>query len=276
MSPSAASSTGSGSTGETAHEPANIPSTDPVDTGQAETPSADGDTGAFARRSLAGKSALWVGLTVAQFVLVGGFGLVFLHLLRPVAQDENAVNRWFVQQRTDLGNTVSDWLSHAADTGAIVAYVVLAGLILRWVLHRWLESLVVALTVSTQAAVFLACTVLVKRTRPPVPKLDVSPPTSSYPSGHVGAATAFAASLALVLAWHQRHRLAQWAAWLILLFPAAVAWSRLYRGMHHLSDVLAGVADGFLALTVSLVVLIGGLHRHSGGTTRHAAKHGAT
>lgn len=222
----------------------------------------------LAHRSWPARVGLWVGLALAQLVLVGGLGLLLTHVWRSLSTEENGVNRWFVPRRTGLGNTVTDWLSHAADTGTIIAYVVLAGLVLRWVLHRWLESFVVALTVSTQAAIFLACTVLVKRPRPPVPKLDVSPPTSSYPSGHVGAATAFAVSLAVVIAWHQRHRLARWACVLLLAFPIAVAWSRLYRGMHHLSDVLMGGADGFLALTVTLVVLTGAVthqRRHLAG-----------
>jgi undecaprenyl-diphosphatase len=42
-------------------------------------------------------------------------------------------------------------------------------------------------------------------------------------------------------------------AWsLAVLLPLVVAASRLYRGMHHLSDVVAGVILGCLALLVAL------------------------
>lgn len=222
-------------------------------------------------RVVARRTAHVLALLVVQLVVVAGIGLLITGPLHETFRHENAVNAWFVGRRTDVGNFISNWASHSADTGVIVAYVVVAGLILRWVLGRWRESLVIAVAVAGQAAVFLACTVIVKRERPEVPKLDVSPPTSSYPSGHVGAAVAFWATLALVLAWHQRAAIARAACWLLLLVPALVAWSRLYRGMHHLSDVIMGVVDGLVAMSIAAYVLAGGLRRGGGVTTPRVA-----
>jgi membrane-associated phospholipid phosphatase len=94
---------------------------------------------------------------------------------------------------------------------------------------------------------FLVTTLVVHRPRPHVVKLDHSPPTSSFPSGHTAAALTLYGALALLIYLHTRRR----SAWLLLLMPAAVGMARLYRGMHHPSDVLAGLLLGTLAITAA-------------------------
>lgn len=58
----------------------------------------------------------------------------------------------------------------------------------------------------------------------------------SFPSGHCGAAFAFFG--VAVFADH-RH-------WWLLLAAAAIAWSRIYLNVHHLSDVFVGAFAGLL------------------------------
>jgi membrane-associated phospholipid phosphatase len=78
-----------------------------------------------------------------------------------------------------------------------------------------------------------------------VPKLDPAPPTSSYPSGHVGAATALYLSFALLAAQRiERAWLRRLVIVVCAVIPFLVAYARLYRGMHHLSDVLIGALNG--------------------------------
>jgi len=61
------------------------------------------------------------------------------------------------------------------------------------------------------------------------------PASSSFPSSHAAMSTAAALALCKV-----RPRLAPvWVA-----MAGAMAWSRAYAGVHHTSDVLAGVAVG--------------------------------
>ena len=61
------------------------------------------------------------------------------------------------------------------------------------------------------------------------------PPSTSFPSGHAASATAAAILLA--------DGMPGWGAPLALL-ALAVAWSRLQTGLHHLSDVVGGIALG--------------------------------
>lgn len=67
----------------------------------------------------------------------------------------------------------------------------------------------------------------------------------SFPSGHAALATAFYASMALLLTWTRGARFRALVA--AFLVAAAVGLSRLYLGVHWLSDVVAGEALGFAA-----------------------------
>ena len=93
-------------------------------------------------------------------------------------------------------------------------------------------------------------TLAIDRARPAVPHMDQSPPTSSFPSGHTSAAVALYLGLAVVLAMHTDHRWLKALCWLLLLVPVCVAVSRLYRGMHHPSDVTASFVNGALCVII--------------------------
>ncbi len=64
--------------------------------------------------------------------------------------------------------------------------------------------------------------------------------TSSFPSSHSAVTAAFAT--VMILAYRQRTR---WA-WLALLVPLVIGYSRIYVGVHYPSDVLGGWALGGL------------------------------
>ncbi|MEK7644212.1 MAG: phosphatase PAP2 family protein [Patescibacteria group bacterium] len=75
----------------------------------------------------------------------------------------------------------------------------------------------------------------------------------SFPSGHATAAVAFYGFLAYYFYCRQKTR----GRKIIVLISAtvmilAIGFSRLYLGVHYLSDVLAGYAVGFLFLVTSI------------------------
>ena len=117
-----------------------------------------------------------------------------------------------------------------------------------------------------------------------MPRLDVAPPTSSFPSGHTAAAVALYGCLALVVLRQSANR---WAARTIAVLcccvPVIVAVSRVYRGMHYLTDVLGGVLLGTVWLYAAVHgIRLGVAHwqlRHGGGAgdwrgRRSAVRHG--
>jgi membrane-associated phospholipid phosphatase len=158
---------------------------------------------------------------------------------------EDAVNRELAADRTPGWNDVSLVFSTLASTQVIVVVTVLTALVLRLVLHRWREPLFLCAAVSAQALIFLFTTMVIDRNRPAVEHMDASPPTSSFPSGHTSAATALYVGIALLLALRARSGPAKVAWWsLLVLVPIGVAVTRMYRGMHHPSDVLASFLNG--------------------------------
>jgi membrane-associated phospholipid phosphatase len=102
-----------------------------------------------------------------------------------------------------------------------------------------------AATVWGTLAVNYAVKLAVRRERPLAPEagtLVPAPASSSFPSSH----SAMSAAAAVVLC-RERPRLAPlWVA-----MAAAMAWSRLYAGVHHADDVAAGVAVGVLTGSIA-------------------------
>jgi undecaprenyl-diphosphatase len=157
---------------------------------------------------------------------------------------EDGINRELAGDRTPAGNGVSWFFSTLASTPVIIAVTAVVAITLRLTLHRWREPLFLCAAVSAQAIVFFFTTLVINRGRPTVPHMDRSPPTSSFPSGHTSAAFALYAGLALVLASLTRRTWLKMLCWVLILVPLSVAIARMYRGMHHPSDVVASFLNG--------------------------------
>jgi membrane-associated phospholipid phosphatase len=94
-------------------------------------------------------------------------------------------------------------------------------------------------------------TLFVERRRPDVPRLESLPVDASYPSGHTAASIALYCGLAVLVT--SRFARGGWRIpiWVIAVaIPPVVALSRIYRGMHHPIDALAGVPIGIAAIVV--------------------------
>lgn len=193
--------------------------------------------------------ALW-------FVVLASVGWLLGHPLKEAISGEDAVNRWFATARTPGWNSATNVMSMVADTGTIIITMLAASLIYWLIARRLRDVLAVVLGVMTQAGLFLLITLLIDRPRPEVPKLDESPPTSSFPSGHTGAATALYIGLA-ILCVRRFPSLGARVFFAIAfgLMPLLVATSRLYRGMHHPSDVVFGLLNGGICAVIAYVAL---------------------
>jgi undecaprenyl-diphosphatase len=188
--------------------------------------------------------------------LMAGLGWLVTHQLVHVwpFSAEDSVDRTLAAHRDSALNDVTGTLSTVADTTCTVL-LALGAIIVAWrVSGGWRAPGFIALALATEVSVFLMTTVLVHRARPGVVELDHSPPTSSFPSGH----TAAAMVLYGAVAWLIARGTGRWQAWLLLLMPAAVAFARLYRGMHHPSDVVAGFLLGACSLLIAARAVLGG------------------
>jgi undecaprenyl-diphosphatase len=118
--------------------------------------------------------------------------------------------------------------------------------IIWWRTKEWWFAVVPLIAISLQATVFVIATAVVGRERPPVERLDPTPPTSSYPSGHVGASTALYVSFALMATRISNVVVRRVVIVLCILAPLLVSYARLYRGAHHVSDIVVGMLNGIL------------------------------
>jgi len=144
-----------------------------------------------------------------------------------------------VHHRAGWLDPVFEGLSYAGRFGLL--WIVIA-LVLAVAYRRWgvFALTVIAVALSDWSATGLKA--LIERPRPPVrypePKTLVPVPhDASFPSGH--AATSFAAATMLSFAFP---RLAPF----LCVLAAAVAFSRVYVGVHYPLDVIAGAALGVL------------------------------
>jgi membrane-associated phospholipid phosphatase len=199
-------------------------------------------------------------LAIAFVVTVGAFtalGWVVFDLAAPNALTrlDQDIAEWFVDQRTARGDDLAHWGAFLAATEVKIGATALFALFALWHWRRWPEPVFVIATLVFEASAFIIVTTIVGRERPDVPRLEDSPVNSSYPSGHVAAAAVYGA-FAVVVFWNTRSKVARSLAVAAVLFvTAAVAWSRMYQGMHFASDVVAGIALGVVSLVVCAVVV---------------------
>ncbi|GAA3292564.1 phosphatase PAP2 family protein [Dactylosporangium vinaceum] len=189
---------------------------------------------------------------IVYLVLVG-CGLLITRPLRGIIAGEDDINRSFAEHRTHDWNIATHLMSMASDTTTVVPLLVVLALLLRWIFRRWAEAVTLISAVALQETVFLLVVFVIHRQRPDVPHLDPAPPTSSFPSGHAGAAVALYGTLAVIVGWRMRNGVLKTALLTVLLcLPFLVGASRLYRGMHHPSDVLFGVANGIVWVAIAV------------------------
>jgi membrane-associated phospholipid phosphatase len=191
---------------------------------------------------------------VGVWVVVVGLGLLIKGPLGGLTS-EDAFSKDVQGTRTATWDAVTLVWSHIGNTEIVITVCVLAVGAIWWRTHQWWLAVVPGIAIALQATVFVIATAVVGRPRPHVAHLDPAPPTSSYPSGHVGAATALYLSFAMLAQRVERPWLRRLVTIVCLLIPVLVAWARLYRGMHHLSDILVGAANGLVCALLAWAYL---------------------
>jgi undecaprenyl-diphosphatase len=176
---------------------------------------------------------------------------------------DDGVPRWLQTFRTPGLDDLSHFWSKAGDTHAItlVALVFCPLALALW--RQWRPVLFVVLAILGEVTLFLCAAAAVQRPRPPVEQMDGQMPTSSFPSGHIAATMCLWVAIALVVTG----RVQAWWRWifvaLAVIMPAGVALSRMYRGMHHPTDVL-----GAAVLTTVWIGLLWWVIRPNAEVTR--------
>lgn len=121
--------------------------------------------------------------------------------------------------------------------------------IVLWARHQKPFILTLWLTLIAGGGVMLIAKSFLQRPRPDLWLRAVSETTSSFPSGHATTAVAFFGFLAYLIGrTHRNKRIRNVTMVLAITLILLVDLSRLFLGVHYLSDILAGNLIGLGAL----------------------------
>jgi FMN phosphatase YigB (HAD superfamily)/membrane-associated phospholipid phosphatase len=157
-----------------------------------------------------------------------------------VAAHRTAALTSFFTGYTGLGR----WLVLAVATVAVLAVLAWRG--------RRREAAFLLIVMTASPLLNLALKHLFARARPPAESAVLSVSGYAFPSGHAMSSAAFALAL-VVIAWPTRWR---WpAAGIAATFALLMGLSRIYLGVHWLTDVLAGWIGGVAVVAGTLLIM---------------------
>jgi membrane-associated phospholipid phosphatase len=199
-------------------------------------------------------AALLLGYAALVGVMVA-MGFLLTKVLLPIggfAAWDEGINDWLAEHRNPTLEHLS-WIGSTLAGGLVIPVVVGALLVVFLARHNWRLAAFTLFVISVESGAYRVTTLFVHRDRPTVHRLESLPVDASFPSGHTAASLALYGGLLLLLMTRVRRlSVTVVATVLIVAIPLFVAWARMYRGMHHFTDSVAGVLLGLGALSVAV------------------------
>jgi acid phosphatase len=194
--------------------------------------------------------------TLLGLILVGAVSGAVLRRAGPTGLVDRSVEFFVVGHRQAWLNAMMPPVTDLGAAAVLVPLVLAAGLGWRWRRGSWRPLALLGAGAAGAWVVQVAVKQLVERPRPPTGLALSHAIGFAFPSGHATDAAAVYGMLAVLLARPGRRgvRVAALAAAFGLV--ALVGLSRVYLGVHWLTDVLAGVGIGAIWIA-SLIVVVG-------------------
>jgi membrane-associated phospholipid phosphatase len=194
--------------------------------------------------------AVIAGVSIAAGLLVT---TVLLHIHGVAGDDESLVG--FLAHHRSNGLTDASLVGSIMAGGVVLPIIAGVAALVALVGKHWRLAGFLLFALALESGSYRATTLVVHRDRPGVHRLESLPVDASYPSGHTAASIAVYGGLALLITSRIASRGARIAIWAVAaLIPVFVAFSRMYRGMHHPIDVVGGVLIGIAALSALILV----------------------
>jgi undecaprenyl-diphosphatase len=210
------------------------------------------------RRSGGHYGRIAAGVVVAWVLILGiivGIGELITKDGNGNVLGDRTIPHWFAAHRTAGWTHWSLIFTTLGATQAILIVALATCVVFLAVTRHWRPVIFVATVMFGELGAFLAAAAVVKRPRPTVTQLDQHLPTSAYPSGHEAATCCLYVAIAILVIGHARG----WWRWLFLIpaiaMPVLVALSRMYRGEHHPTDILASLLFSAVWLTATVLLI---------------------
>ncbi|MCU1467533.1 MAG: phosphoesterase PA-phosphatase related [Actinomycetia bacterium] len=215
-----------------------------------------------------------VGYATMVLVLLG-VGYLLTHTFNDsIGRWDEHVNEWFARHRTAAWNDVTKVATWSLNTVPVIVMAALVAGVLA-LRKRFREAVFLVLALVIEITTFLPVTFVVARPRPDVPRMNATPSTSSFPSGHTAAATVLFVGVALIVGCCTSRRFLRVAAGVLAaLISALVGFARVYRGLHHPTDVFVGVLFGLGCLAIAAIAVRALAPKSSSGATHPADTRG--
>ena len=185
------------------------------------------------------------------------FGAIALSVIAigPASTLDGAAMAWTHVHTTPWLTDVMLRVSYLGGPSATSVYVLLFIVYFLWRRH-FAMALAVAAVVYGGMLLNVVVKYAFERARPAVENPVITLTTYSFPSGHAAASTIFA-GLLCVLAFRSGSGRPDKALALVAatIWVGMVCASRVYLGLHYVTDVLAGVTEGVAWLAVSTLLI---------------------
>jgi membrane-associated phospholipid phosphatase len=221
---------------------------------------------AFLRARLSPAEFLGLDLTIGAIILVGAvwmFGWIAEDVVTgdPLTVVDMKIAVWLHLHATSTLTDAMMFVSLLASWPVVMGICLFMAIFFVWKRSHY-RLLAMTLTIPVGMLLSVMLKFAFHRSRPAWDDPILMIETFSFPSGHAMAATLLYGFLAAfgvrkAQAWRWRVLAVLAAGTLVVL----VGFSRLYLGVHYLSDVLAGMAAGSAWLALCLTV-VGTLQRH--------------
>jgi undecaprenyl-diphosphatase len=168
---------------------------------------------------------------------------------------DGSTHSWFIVHRTHSMDIAALVITDLGSPVAAVTLAVLIGARVSWRARTAHPVVVMVATVGAAWAVSTTMKLLVGRARPPIQTQQVLETNYSFPSGHVTSTSAVVGITVAVLAIGRSRWVRAMLAALAALLITLVAITRLYLGVHWLTDIVAGAILGTTCAIIGATVL---------------------
>ena len=194
--------------------------------------------------------SLLLGLAAAIATLIF-FGWLADEVLEGETRHFDEATRAAIHQlASPLLTTIMRWISFAGSTLALTIGTIIV--VVRFAMLKWgREAKLFAITMVGAGLLNITLKLAFKRPRP-VPFFNLTAPeTYSFPSGHALTSACFFGALAAILTARVKSRRFRIITWVVCtLMFVLIGFSRIYLGVHHTTDVIAGFAAALIWILV--------------------------